>query len=293
MPWLSNEDMALKMKLQGLTVIDANNPARKVPVRYRLPEDELATLNYPIIIIEHQGLFPDPEREHSGRYLLPYAPEVLNPDGSSTLYPTWWPDNADEFNNNLSPYESWFPTPYNFDYLITVYCRKMPGHLDRLMSLLATSSRLPHHFGYLNIPTDGTQRKLWLMGGPQVEYGKDNNDKRLLRAIYRVRVESELILAESFTVNGPYGQPVTQIDIDLGCYSDVTDIATETVATNFGLLTVGPGSFWRVEDFAEPVGVYPEGSRQPLPIYRPRRPSRAHVQGTSYNKTLNKITPEE
>lgn len=292
MPWITNEDAALKMKLQGITVQDANNPHRPVKVRYRLPEDELATLDYPIIIIEHLGLFPDPSRESSGFEQLGYAPEVLNDDGTSTSYPIWWDPAAAEFNVNNSPYYSWFPSPYNFDYQVTVYARKMNGHLDSIMRVLATSPRIPYHFGYLNIPQDNTQRKMWLMGGPQVEYGKDNNDKRLLRAVYRVRVESELILADSFRDNR-FGGVVTQIDVDLGCYRDVTDLATEEVVNNFGLLTVGPGSYWNVEGLAEPEGVYPTGSQQPLPIFRPRRPSRAHVQGTSYNKTLNKITSEE
>lgn len=271
MPWINSEDAALKMKLQGITVVDANNPARPVPVRFRLPEDELASLTYPTIIIEHIGLFPAPEREHSGYVQLPYAPEVQNDDGTSTSYAPWYPANTKKINTNLSPYAAWFPSPYNFDYRVTVYARKMPGHLQRIMAVLATSPRIPYHFGYLNIPQDGTQRKMFLMGGPEIEYGKDNNDKRLLRAVYQVRVESELILADSFTVNGPYNSLATQIDFDFGCYSDVHDITTEEVSANFGVITSGPSTFWNVEGPQAPLGVYPDGSIQPLPTFVPRR----------------------
>lgn len=317
-PWINNEDMAIKYKLQGITVQDANNPARPVKVRFRLPEDELAALDYPIIIIEHLGLFPAPEREHSGYINLPYAPEVqgVNPvtnnvNGVWTTYAPWWPGTPETIGANSwnpvndgfigsqadSPYASWYPTPYNFDYQITVYSRKMPGHLQNIMNTLATATYIPYHFGFLNIPQDGTQRKMFLMSGPQVEYGKDNNDKRLLRAIYRVRVETELILSQSFTINGPYNALVTQIDVDLGCYSDVTDLATEEVTANFGLITTGPTySFWNVEGQYEPAGVWPEGTIQP-PVFTPRRrPSRAVTRGmanTAQGVLSQKITPEE
>jgi hypothetical protein len=312
MPWINNEDMAIKYKLQGLTVVDANNPARPVPVRFRLPEDELASLTYPCIIIEHQGLFPAPEREHSGEIQLGYAPEVQNltnnvPNGTWTSLPIWWADTPTVVGNTSwnppntgivgpytsSPYSSWFPTPYNFDYTITVYARKMPGHLQNIMAMLASATYIPHHFGYLNIPQDGTQRKMFLIGGPEIEYGKDNNDKRLLRAIYRVRVESELVLAQSLTINGPYGGIATQIDVDLGCYTDVTDLTTEEVSCNFGVISAGPSTYWKVYNIEEPVGTYPEGNIQPLPIFRPRRPQRGITQGTRYNQASNASTTEE
>jgi hypothetical protein len=318
MPWINNEDAALKVKLQGITVVDANNPSRKVPVRYRLPEDELATLTYPCIIIEHLGLFPAPEREHSGYIQLGYAPEVQNTvpqpttpipvniynndpvNGTWTSYPEWWPSQNENVGDpNLSPYYAWFPTPYNFDYQVTVYARKMPGHLQNIMNTLATATYLPYHFGYLNIPQDGTQRKLFVIGGPEISYGKDNNDKRLLKATYRVRVETELVLSQSFSVNGPYGQLVTQIDVDLGCYSDVTDLGTEEVSANFGLITTGPTySFWDVEGPIAPAGTYPEGSIQPLPTFLPRRrmTQRAVTKGlttTATGVTPQKIYPEE
>jgi hypothetical protein len=286
MPWINNEDAALKYKLQGITVQDANNPSRPVPVRYRLPEDELASLTYPCIIIEHQGLFPAPEREHAGYVQLPYAPEVETSPGVWVSEPPWWSGTPGTIGNvswnppntghvglvDNSPYYAWFPTPYNFDYTITVYARKMPGHLQNIMARLATSPYIPYHFGYLNIPQDGTQRKMFLIGGPEIEYGKDNNDKRLLRAIYRVRVESELILTPSF-VNATGGGIATQIDIDLGCYSDVHDLTTELVSANFGVITTGPSTFWQVEAPSAPVGAYPEGIIQPLPTFRPRRPT--------------------
>src|SRR5215467_9787661 len=124
MPWLLNEDAALKLKLQGLTVSDATNASRPVPVRFRLPEVEVSTLTFPIIAIEHDGWYPAPERMHSGYTNVPYAPEGFNP---------WWDDSGGpanaEFDPNDSPYFGYFPVPYNFDYIITVYTRFMHEHM--------------------------------------------------------------------------------------------------------------------------------------------------------------------
>jgi hypothetical protein len=285
MPWIANEDMALKFKLQGLTVSDANMSNRPVPVRYRLPEDELATLTYPSIIIEHIGFFPDPSREHRGYCQLPYAPEGYAP---------WWPavsdnipvvisgqeiysgtyqypqevDGAPFFNPDDSPYWSYFPLPYNFDYRVTIYCRKMLGHLQPLMAQLATEPYLPYHFGYLNVPQDGTIRTMLLMGGPEIEYGKDKDDKRLFRATYMVRVCSEIVPTVYQNV------PVEQINLDLGCYSDPTDITTEEMAMNRAILTTGPQVKYNVGVATSTVL---DGQTQPRPTVRTpsRRPSRA------------------
>jgi hypothetical protein len=239
-----------------------------VPVRFRLPEDELATLTYPTIIIEHIGLFPDPSREHRGYCQLPYAPEGYTP---------WWPAQAENgvyvypdtyegmpfFSPGDSPYWSYFPLPYNFDYQVTIYCRKMAGHLQPLMAQLATEPYLPYHFGYLGIPQDGTIRTMLLMGGPEIEYGKDKDNKRLLRAVYHVRVCSEIIPAIYQNV------PVTEIFLDLGCYASPLDLTTEEVAMNRAIMSTGPPVAYNVG--TEGI-VLPDGTVQPSStVLVPRR----------------------
>jgi hypothetical protein len=231
MPWIYNEDMALKFKLQGLQVIDANAPqGRSVKVRYRLPEDELAALSYPIIIIEHLPTSFAPERQTRKLDMrLPYAPEGQ---------PIWWPANKDTFDPNQSPYITNWPLAVNLDYRITVYCRKMVEHLQPLMTQLALQPYLPFQFGYLNIPQDGTWRNMFLMEGPTIEYGKDQNNKNLFRASYMVRVMSEVI--QHFSINGTFNSIVTDINLDLGVYLDVTDLTTEEFASNKSLIATGP-----------------------------------------------------
>jgi len=233
MPWIFNEDMALKKKLQGLTVSDANSTGRVVPVRYRLPEIEVADLTFPIIVITHLGWFPAPERMHDGYVEIPYAPEG---------YPDWWfPPNSD-FNPLLSPYYSWFPTPYNFDYQVTVYGRYMHEHMIPLISSLAQYDRLHARFGFLDIPQDGTKRTMQLLGGPELVYTHDGDDKRLFYASYRIRVFSEL-LGE---INVP--AVVRLINLNIGVYTDVIDITEPEYLESKALLSVSsPAIAWNTE----------------------------------------------
>lgn len=259
--------MALKLKLQGLTVTDANaSTGRKVPVRFRLPEDELSTLSYPIIIIEHLPATFAPERQSRGYCPLPYAPEGAE-------YPIWWEAGETSFDPTLSPYYSYWPLAYNLDYKVTVYCRKMPEHLQPLLAQLAQQPYLPAQFGFLDIPQDGTIRNMFLLEGPSIEYGKDQDDKRLLRGIYMLRVMSEVI--PGINVNGLYNALVTDINLDLGCYSNVAELTTEEVASNKAIIATGPNLAYNVGYVAPPQ--LPFGKAEPSATRQ--LPRRSHARG--------------
>ena len=234
MPWLLNEDAALKLKLQGLTVSDANNSSRTVPVRFRLPEVEIADLTFPIIIISHDGWYPATERMHDGYTNLPYSPEGLDP---------WFSDTGPAtttFNPDDSQYYSWFPIPYNFDYMITVYARFMHEHTIPLVAALAAYDRLHAKYGFLDIPQDGTKRTMQLLGGPSLNTGKDENDKRLFWVDYKVRVFSELV--------PEVVQPVlaTLVNVDLSVYNSLEDLTIESIKESKSLLSVGTSVAWNV-----------------------------------------------
>lgn len=236
MPWLLNEDAALKFKLQSLQVSDKNDPnGREVKVRYRLPEVEVSNLDFPIIIISHNGWYPAPEREHRGYTNLPYAPEGFS---------TWWDDSGGssvaEFDPTDSPYYSYFPIPYNFDYRIDVLCRFMHEHTIPLISALAAFDRLHPRFGFLDIPQDGTKRTLQLLGGPDMTTLKDENDKRLFQVTYLVRVFSELL--------PQIVQPVlsNMINLDLSVYTDTSNLTGSALAESRGILSVGAATSWNI-----------------------------------------------
>lgn len=237
MPWLLNEDAALKFKLQGLTVSDPNNPNGKpVKVRFRLPETEVSNLDFPIIIISHNGWYPANEREHRGYTNLPYAPEGE---------PTWWDDSGGpgvaEFAPADSPYFSFFPIPYNFDYRIDVLCRFMHEHTIPLIAAMAQYNRLHPKFGFLDVPQDGTKRTLQLLGGPDINAIKDENDKRLFQVTYVVRVFSELL--------PPIAVPslVNAVNLDLSVYADTIDLTGSALQEAKGILSVGADLSWNIQ----------------------------------------------
>ena len=181
MPWILNEDQALKLKLQGLKVSDTNagQSQRPVLVRYRMPETEFATATFPMIIIDRQSILKDDEREHRGKVRLMYTPESVGA----------WNPLVEDYAT--SPYNVEFPIPFNINYAVTVYSRKEQHNIE-LVSQLAMQDRIPARFGFLEIPQDGTVRSLFLEGGPEFEADKDSDGKRVYRTHYVVRIATEL-----------------------------------------------------------------------------------------------------
>jgi hypothetical protein len=186
MPWLINEDRAVKAKLQGLSVTDVNAPdGRTVPVRYRVPESELAKQTFPLIVIEHAGMDKADEREHRGQVRLPYAPEGRDP---------WWNPDVPYYDVTKSPYLVDFPIPYDLRYRVIVFTR-LAEHDIVLAALMAQHDRIPSRFGFLAIPEDGTVRRLDLLGGPEMVDTRDEDGKRLFRREYLISVSSEMLPA--------------------------------------------------------------------------------------------------
>jgi hypothetical protein len=245
MPWIVNEDAALTAKLSGLRVTDENAPAegRVVQVCWIGPELDVHDITYPYIGIESLGWFRDPTREHAGYIQLPYAPEGYLP---------WWddsrPDATNEFDPTESPYVAWHPIPYNFDYQVTVFARYERQHLIPIVSQLAGEDFLHPHFGYLNVPQDGTVRSLFVNGGPEKGVARDDNNKRLATATYNIRVCSELL--------GPIDAPVEYggtmalakyFNISLDVYSGTSQMTTPDWSSSAGVLSVGQLSGWNTQ----------------------------------------------
>lgn len=189
-----NEDEAVKAKLAGLSVSDATSDARAVSVRYRAPENAYADQTFPLIVLDRVDVSFDPARAHTGYIRIPYVPEGYRP------YPGA-PGMAG------SPYWSEFPVPLFVDYLVTLLCRKAL-HLTALIAQLATFTYLPPRYGFLVVPQDNTVRRLDVLGGPHTDAVRDEQGKRLLRAVWRIRTTAELIWA-------PIDEPAPATTVDL------------------------------------------------------------------------------
>jgi hypothetical protein len=217
MTWLINEDRAIAQQLSGIRVSDGNNSSREVVVRYINPEDELVKYEPPMILISMPNISIAHEREHRGTIQLPYAPEG---------YPNWWPDSADSYDPDASPYQADFPIPYNIDYQITVLGRIARQHMYPIMAELEQPTRLGR-VATLVIPEDGTFRRITRMGGPVRQFYsyKDGPiQKKLFTATYMIRVPTEVIgeitdirtgvpLASSVTLDVAYANAITTADL--------------------------------------------------------------------------------
>ncbi len=180
--FIFNEDRAMQKKLEGLVVPerdDAPDLGLPVSILWLNNDIELNNLTFPSIVISNKGIARDPERESRGWVQLPYAPEGFK---------KW--DNYLEVPE--SPYWSQAPIPYNVDYQIEVLARTNV-HATYLRAILAGPDYLPARFGYLEIPEDGTVRRLDLNAGPTEVDTRDSDGRRLFHAAYAVRVSTELL----------------------------------------------------------------------------------------------------
>lgn len=181
MPFILNEDKALKAALTGITVSDSGNPTRPVGVWFGQPDPEIRFQAYPYITIDLIGMYIAQEREHRGYVPLSYTPEGATPN---------------------TKYMVDVPIPVNLDYQVTTYARQ-PRHDRQLMFELSKPARLPIRFGGLQVPEDKTIRRLDLLGFTKRD--TTEQDKRLFRNIYTVRISSELLPEQFYNV-----YPVTQ-----------------------------------------------------------------------------------
>jgi hypothetical protein len=174
MPFIINEDEALKTLLQGITVSDGGNANRPVAVYYGQPDKDLRQQSYPYITLDLVGVREDVERAHRGVVNLTYTPEGMTPnlnqDGS--------------INQPVS-----FPIPVDLIYQVSTWSRQ-PRHDRQIMAKLFASGRLPFRFGQLPVPQDGTNRRLDMLGFSKRD--TTEGGKRLFSNVYNIRISAEL-----------------------------------------------------------------------------------------------------
>jgi hypothetical protein len=90
-------------------------------------------------------------------------------------------------------YRSSLPIPVYLDYQITTYARQ-PRHDRQIIYELTKPTRIPFRFGGLVIPEDRSIRRLDLIGFAKRD--TTEQDKRLFRNVYTVRISSELFQKE-------------------------------------------------------------------------------------------------
>jgi hypothetical protein len=169
MPFINNEENALKLLLSGMTVSDSGNPARPVGVFYGQPDKEIRQQAYPYVTIDLINMAEATDRVQSGMVVLPYQPEGY--DGVSSL-------------------ETPYPMPLYLEYQITTFARQ-PRHDRQILAQLFSIYRLPVRFGQLFIPEDSTWRRLDTVGFSKRD--TTESDKRLFMNVFTIRIATEIL----------------------------------------------------------------------------------------------------
>jgi hypothetical protein len=196
MPFILNEDKALKLMLTGVTVSDSGNSARPVGVWFGQPDLEIRAQSYPYMTIDFLGYNEDFARAHRGEIQMPYFPEGAN---------------------TSEQYVTEFPIPVYLDYQITTWARQ-PRHDRQIMAEMATGQRIPLRYGLLVVPEDNTVRRMDFLGFAKKDT-TDENGKRLFSNAYTIRVSAEIlpvVLSEIV--------PVTETNVSLN--SQPTEFTT-------------------------------------------------------------------
>jgi len=196
MPFILNEDKAIKLMLTGVTVSDSGNPARPVGVWFGQPDLEIRAQSYPYMTIDFLGYNEDFSRSHRGEIQMPYFPEGAN---------------------TSEQYMTEFPIPVYLDYQITTWARQ-PRHDRQIMAEMATGQRIPLRYGLLVVPEDKTVRRVDFLGFAKKDT-TDENGKRLFSNAYTIRVSAEIlpvVLSEIV--------PVTETNVSLN--SQPTEFTT-------------------------------------------------------------------
>lgn len=174
MAWIINEDQALKRHLQGVTVSDDRAAQRPVQVKFGMPDAELSSQQFPLVVIDLIDIAEATERRQS--FSRGPLPEGYEPEG----LPTAGLHEVIEAEN---------PDPYDLTYQIAAWSRH-PRHDRQLLGVIG-GELLPVRFGTLYVPQDGTARRLDRVGFAKRDT-TDETGKRLFRNVWTVRVSSEL-----------------------------------------------------------------------------------------------------
>jgi hypothetical protein len=202
MPWLLDEDFALKEKLSGYAVRNYPDGRQKnIAVYFRFPDPEERTRSFPHIAIDLVSVEFDAERAHRAMNFIIPTQETATPANGFVL-------SSDDM-----------PLPWTLVYQLAAYSR-IPTDDRQLATFLYM--QFPQQFGQLNMANfDGTQRRADLLSVVRRDT-VDSSQKRLYRNIFTVGVSSEFTLEQ-----------IQQIQLTTSAVTSVTDgvIVTDRVVT--------------------------------------------------------------
>ena len=202
--FLLAEDAALKARFSTLTVSDDRNGSRPVQVFYRYPEAETER-SYPFLTIEMIDLVHAKNRQHSENELT-YAKEGIPRRNSFIDSPNelhYWPSRIADLETVTDIEDVEFLSSNEFvpvDLLYQVSTFTRSALHDRQLSSQMLSTIVPFRKGYIDIPEDGTIRRLDLLDWTTADLldSESGYRKRIFRKIYTLQMSAEIPSADLF-----------------------------------------------------------------------------------------------
>lgn len=202
--FLLAEDEAIKAKMSGIVLSDNTPGGNPVTVFYGMPSAGRET-RYPFITVDLLS--------------VDHATDLQSSDQPVT--PTYWPDTTTDAKTLFAT-----PPPSNFQlttweyipvwltYQVMTHTR-FAQHDRQLHGILLQTGRIPFRWGSLEIPADGTTRRLDLLGWNQSDTLErtDKETKRIWRKAYSVRCNAELTPFNVFQI-----QTVATVSVTLLAY---------------------------------------------------------------------------
>lgn len=210
--FLLAEDAALKARLSNLTVSDDRSGARPVQVFFRYPSNETERA-YPFITIELIDIVHARNRQHSELQLV-YAKTGTSDKADFDNNPnnlSYWPSRIANMENVAGSAGKKFLTSNEFvpvDLLYQVSTFTRSALHDRQLDSQMLSTIVPFRKGFIQIPEDGTVRRLDLLDWTTADLldSESGYRKSIYRKVYTLQMSAEIPSTDIFAL-----QQVTNI----------------------------------------------------------------------------------
>lgn len=201
--FLLAEDAALKARFSTLTVSDDRNGARAVQVFFRYPESETER-TYPFLTIEMIDIVHARNRQHSETEIV-YPKTGIDSRAQFLNDPslmTYWPSRVANLENVNATGKDFIVSnefvPVDILYQVSTFTRSALH--DRQLSSQMLSTIVPFRKGFIQVPEDGTVRRLDLLDWTTADLldSEAGYRKRIFRKIYTLQMTAEIPSTDMF-----------------------------------------------------------------------------------------------
>lgn len=197
--FLFAEDAALKLRFSNIFVTDDKDQQRPLNVFFRFPEKETEKY-YPFITLERVDISHATNRQESERFYY-FTGDSSNSRRDLTYYPS--ESDLQEVEQIAAGgrlrAESFVPV--NITYLVTTYARN-PIHDVQITSTMLRHI-IPFRRGFIEIPEDGTIRRLDLLQWQQADITDQEagGRKRIFRKVFTLVMNAEIPTSDLSSVS--------------------------------------------------------------------------------------------